>query len=201
MQALSFAVHIPIVCFGIAFPAFVLMLEGLWLRTGDPIYRLLAGSETLRHLDPDRAVLDLGDELLDDLEVDVGIGSATGLAHGARKIFLPEHPAAAQIAERHLQLVGERVKHRSAQVLPPRDLPLSAPDPSEVVMAEIAKIIRVIGQSPTSFAEAAQVAVREAAKTVRDIHGVHVIEMSAIVENDEITMFRTTVDIAFGVER
>jgi hypothetical protein len=69
-------------------------------------------------------------------------------------------------------------------------------------MAEIAKIIRVIGQSPTSFAEAAQVAVREAAKTVRDIHGVHVIEMSAaIVENDEITMFRTTVDIAFGVER
>jgi hypothetical protein len=25
--------------------------------------------------------------------------------------------------------------------------------------------------------------------------------MSAIVENDEITMFRTTVDIAFGVER
>jgi dodecin len=68
-------------------------------------------------------------------------------------------------------------------------------------MAEIAKIIRVIGQSPTSFAEAAQVAVREAAKTVREIHGVHVIEMSAIVENDEITMFRTTVDIAFGVER
>jgi cytochrome d ubiquinol oxidase subunit I len=42
MQALSFAVHIPLVCFGIAFPAFVLMLEGLWLRTGDPIYRTVA---------------------------------------------------------------------------------------------------------------------------------------------------------------
>jgi cytochrome d ubiquinol oxidase subunit I len=42
MQALSFAVHIPLVCFGIAFPAFVLMLEGLWLRTGDPIYRTIA---------------------------------------------------------------------------------------------------------------------------------------------------------------
>jgi hypothetical protein len=37
MQALSFAVHIPIVCFGIAFPAFVLFLEGLWLRSGDPV--------------------------------------------------------------------------------------------------------------------------------------------------------------------
>jgi cytochrome bd ubiquinol oxidase subunit I len=42
MQALSFAVHIPIVCFGIAFPAFVLMLEGFWLRTGDPLYRTIA---------------------------------------------------------------------------------------------------------------------------------------------------------------
>src|SRR5919108_951485 len=42
MQALSFAVHIPLVCFGIAFPAFVLLLEGLWLRSGDPVYRTIA---------------------------------------------------------------------------------------------------------------------------------------------------------------
>jgi cytochrome d ubiquinol oxidase subunit I len=39
---MSFAVHIPLVCFGIAFPAMVLFLEGLWLRTGDPLYRALA---------------------------------------------------------------------------------------------------------------------------------------------------------------
>ena len=68
-------------------------------------------------------------------------------------------------------------------------------------MANIAKVIRVIGQSPESFAEAARVAVREAGQTVRDISGAHVIEMSAVVENGEITRFRTTVDIAFGVER
>ena len=42
MQAMSFAVHIPLVCFGIAFPAMVLFLEGLWLRSGDPLYRALA---------------------------------------------------------------------------------------------------------------------------------------------------------------
>ena len=42
MQALSFAAHIPLVCFGIAFPALVLFVEWLHLRTGDPIYRLLA---------------------------------------------------------------------------------------------------------------------------------------------------------------
>jgi cytochrome bd ubiquinol oxidase subunit I len=42
MQALSFAVHIPIVCFGIAFPTLVLLVEWLHLRTGDPLYRQLA---------------------------------------------------------------------------------------------------------------------------------------------------------------
>src|ERR671937_2732611 len=42
MQALSFAAHIPLVCFGIAFPAFVVFAEGLYLRTGDPLYRTLA---------------------------------------------------------------------------------------------------------------------------------------------------------------
>jgi dodecin len=68
-------------------------------------------------------------------------------------------------------------------------------------MANIAKVIRVIGQSDTSFADAARVAVKEAGQTVRDISGAHVIEMSAVVENGDITMFRTTVDIAFGVER
>src|ERR1700735_4721031 len=42
MQALSFAVHIPLVAFGIAFPAMVLFAEWLYLRTGDPLYRTLA---------------------------------------------------------------------------------------------------------------------------------------------------------------
>ncbi len=42
MQALSFAVHIPLVCFGIAFPAMVMRAEWLWMRTGDEVYRVLA---------------------------------------------------------------------------------------------------------------------------------------------------------------
>ena len=54
MQALSFAVHIPLVCFGIAFPAMVLFLEGLWLRTGDPLYRALAKRWSKAMLDPVR---------------------------------------------------------------------------------------------------------------------------------------------------
>ncbi|MDQ2898036.1 MAG: cytochrome ubiquinol oxidase subunit I [Actinomycetota bacterium] len=42
MQALSFGVHIPLVAFGIAFPAMVLFVEWLYHRTGDPVYRTLA---------------------------------------------------------------------------------------------------------------------------------------------------------------
>ena len=42
MQALSFAAHIPLVCFGIAFPALVLVAEWLYLRSGDELYRTLA---------------------------------------------------------------------------------------------------------------------------------------------------------------
>jgi cytochrome d ubiquinol oxidase subunit I len=42
MQALSFIVHIPLVCFGIAFPALVAFIEWRYLRTGDLLYRTLA---------------------------------------------------------------------------------------------------------------------------------------------------------------
>src|SRR3981081_631548 len=42
MQALSFAAHIPLVCFGIAFPAMILFVEWLYLRSVDALYRVLA---------------------------------------------------------------------------------------------------------------------------------------------------------------
>jgi cytochrome d ubiquinol oxidase subunit I len=42
MQALSFAVHIPLVAFAISFPAMVLFVEWLGHRTGDQLYLTLA---------------------------------------------------------------------------------------------------------------------------------------------------------------
>jgi dodecin len=68
-------------------------------------------------------------------------------------------------------------------------------------MASIAKVITIIGNSPDGFAEAAQVAVTEAAKTLRGISGADVLSMSCEVEGDRITTYRTTVNIAFAVER
>jgi cytochrome d ubiquinol oxidase subunit I len=42
MQALSFSVHIPLVCFGIALPSMIMFVEWLYLRTGDQLYLTIA---------------------------------------------------------------------------------------------------------------------------------------------------------------
>jgi cytochrome bd ubiquinol oxidase subunit I len=42
MQALSFSVHIPLVCFGIALPSMIMFVEWLHLRTGDRLYLTIA---------------------------------------------------------------------------------------------------------------------------------------------------------------
>jgi flavin-binding protein dodecin len=68
-------------------------------------------------------------------------------------------------------------------------------------MAQVAKVITIIGSSPESFAKAADAAVQEASKTLRGITGAHVESMSAVVENNRISEYRTTVNIAFALER
>jgi flavin-binding protein dodecin len=68
-------------------------------------------------------------------------------------------------------------------------------------MANVAKVVTIIGSSPESFAKAADVAVQEAAKTLRGIAGAQVVSMSADVEGDRISMYKTTVNIAFAIER
>ena len=68
-------------------------------------------------------------------------------------------------------------------------------------MAEVAKVVTIIGSSPDGFAEAADAAVQEAARTIRGITGADVVSMSALVDDGRISEYRTTVNIAFGVER
>jgi flavin-binding protein dodecin len=68
-------------------------------------------------------------------------------------------------------------------------------------VSDVAKVVTIIGSSPESFARAADVAVQEAAKTLRGITGAQVVSMSAEVEGDRISMYRTTVNIAFAIER
>jgi flavin-binding protein dodecin len=69
-------------------------------------------------------------------------------------------------------------------------------------MADVLKVITIIGSSEQSFAKAADDAVRTAQKTIRNITGVDVISMSATVDPNPggIKEYRTTVNIAFVVE-
>jgi len=65
----------------------------------------------------------------------------------------------------------------------------------------IVKIIELIGSSPNGWSEAAQNAVTEAAKTVKNIKGVHIRRCTAKVKNDKIVEYNADVKIAFIVER
>jgi hypothetical protein len=77
----------------------------------------------------------------------------------------------------------------------------SRPDEKEARMADVAKVVTIIGSSPESFAKAADAAVQEAARTLRGITGAQVVSMSATVEDGRIATYKTTVNIAFAVER
>jgi flavin-binding protein dodecin len=65
----------------------------------------------------------------------------------------------------------------------------------------VVKIVELIGSSPNGWEEAAQNAVKEAAKTVRNIKGVDVKRCTAKVEKNKIVEYRAVVKIAFVVER
>jgi dodecin len=69
-------------------------------------------------------------------------------------------------------------------------------------MAEVVKVITIIGSSPQSFAKAADEAVRIAQKTIRNITGVDVVSMSATVDPNPggIKEYRTTINVAFVLE-
>ncbi|MGH8470056.1 MAG: dodecin family protein [Gammaproteobacteria bacterium] len=62
------------------------------------------------------------------------------------------------------------------------------------------KVVEILAQSEKSWEDAAQLAVQEAAKTVRNIKSVYIQEMEATVENDRITYYRLNVKISFAIE-
>lgn len=65
----------------------------------------------------------------------------------------------------------------------------------------ILKVLEILASSKTSWEDAAQSAVVEASKTVRDIRSVNVRNQSAVVENGKITEYRLNCKITFAVDR
>ena len=65
----------------------------------------------------------------------------------------------------------------------------------------VAKIIELVGESSKSFEDAVKNAVAEAARTIENITGVEVHNLTAQVKDGEIVEYKATVRLAFGVKR
>ncbi|MDI9419581.1 MAG: dodecin domain-containing protein [Firmicutes bacterium] len=64
----------------------------------------------------------------------------------------------------------------------------------------VIKVIELVGQSKRGWQAAVQAAVEEAAKTIRHITGVEVLNWTGNVANGEIVEYKANVKLVFRVE-
>ena len=64
----------------------------------------------------------------------------------------------------------------------------------------IMKVIEVLSNSEKSWEDATKKAVKQAAKSVKNIKSVFVQSQSAVVNDDEVTEFRVNLKITFEVK-
>ena len=64
----------------------------------------------------------------------------------------------------------------------------------------VAKVIEIVSNSETSFDDAIEQGLAEAASTLRGISGLEVTNWTADVENNRITRYKVTLHVAFKIE-
>jgi dodecin len=68
-------------------------------------------------------------------------------------------------------------------------------------MARVVKVIELMSQSPKSWEDAAQGAVEEAAKTLRNVRSLYIKEFTAEVDDGKVTNYRINAKVTFDLER
>ena len=63
----------------------------------------------------------------------------------------------------------------------------------------VLKVIEILGNSKVSFEDAIKNVVKETSKTVKNIKSVYVKDMQVTVNNQEVTEYRVTTKVSFGV--
>jgi flavin-binding protein dodecin len=63
------------------------------------------------------------------------------------------------------------------------------------------KVVRVVGTSPVSFAEAVKSAVADASATLRHMAWFEVVEQRGRIDGGEVKEFQVTVNVGFKIER
>lgn len=65
----------------------------------------------------------------------------------------------------------------------------------------VVKVVELVGESTTGWEDAIQTAVREASRTIRNITGVHVKNVTGTVDSEgNIVEFKANVELAFAVD-
>ncbi|HEX6566299.1 MAG TPA: dodecin family protein [Chthoniobacterales bacterium] len=67
-------------------------------------------------------------------------------------------------------------------------------------MSTVVKVIEVLAESEKSWEDAAQVALTEASKTLRNIRSICIENLVASVENNTIKTYRVNAKISFDLE-
>ena len=65
----------------------------------------------------------------------------------------------------------------------------------------VIKTIDLVGVSTQSWRDAANKALKEASRTLRDVEGFDVLETSAVVQDDEISEYHTHIRVRFRIQR
>jgi len=68
-------------------------------------------------------------------------------------------------------------------------------------MSQTTKVIELIGNSPDSWEDAAQNALDDADQTLEEITGIEVISQTAKVSGGQIDRYKTTLHVAFELQR
>ena len=63
------------------------------------------------------------------------------------------------------------------------------------------KVVELVGSSPESWEKAAQAAIAEAGKSLRDMRIAQVVEMDMHIEDGKIAAYRTRMKVSFKIHR
>jgi flavin-binding protein dodecin len=70
----------------------------------------------------------------------------------------------------------------------------------EVSMSDVVKVIEVLAESEKSWEDAAQQAIQQASKTLKNIRSIYIENFEAKVERQEIVSYRINAKISFLLE-